>query len=132
MPSNPDHHFQIDPAKWHFYAMDAYRNVGDDPLAVTYAEEVLRLGSAANGQERSPMRNAEAHVTLGVAAARSGDLDAAVEHGHDALNGARKSIPSLLMVSGELVRVASDLAGKDDPRVRDYRADLRTASQPPE
>ncbi len=27
-PSNPDHHFQIDPAKWHFYAMDAYRHVG--------------------------------------------------------------------------------------------------------
>ncbi|NUS52486.1 MAG: XRE family transcriptional regulator, partial [Nocardioidaceae bacterium] len=84
-PSNPDHHFQIDPAKWHFYAMDAYRNVGEDAIATTYADEVLRLGTAANGQQRSPMRIAEAQVTLGVAAARAGDLNGAVEYGHKAL-----------------------------------------------
>jgi hypothetical protein len=129
-PSNPDHHFQIDPAKWHFYAMDAYRHVGEDSLAVTYADEVLRLGTAANGQERSPMRNAEAHVTLGVAAARAGDIDAAVAHGYAALNGTRKSVPTLRMVSEELGQVIANLAGDDDPRVRDYRAELRIASQP--
>lgn len=129
-PSNPDHHFQIDPAKWHFYAMDAYRNVGEDSLAVTYAEEVLRLGTAANGQERSPMRNAEAHITLGAAAARAGDLDTALTHGYNALNGARKSMPTLLMVGGELAQVISEVARDQDPRVRDFKAEVRNAGQP--
>lgn len=103
-PSNPDHHFQIDPAKWHFYAMDAYRNLGEDSLAVTYADEVLRLGTAANGQQRSPMRSAEAHITLGVAAAREGDLDTAATHGYSALNGTRRSIPSCAWSAANLSR----------------------------
>jgi hypothetical protein len=77
------------------------------------------------------MRNAEAHVTLGVAAARAGDIDAAIAHGYDALNGTRKSVPTLRMVSGELGQVIADLAGEDDPRVRDYKAELRIASQRP-
>ena len=126
-PSNPDHHFQIDPAKWHFYAMDAYRNVGEDALAVTYADEVLRLGTATDGRERSPMRNAEAHVTLAVAAARSGDVDAALVQGYDALRGSRRSVPTLRMVGAELGGVLAELVGDKDPRVRDYRAELRTA-----
>lgn len=78
-PENPDNHFQIDPAKWHFYAMDAYRNLGEDALALTYADEVLRIGVSVNGEERSPMRNAEARVTTGVVAARAGDIDEAIE-----------------------------------------------------
>ena len=53
-PSNPDHHFQIDPAKWHFYEMDAYRLVGENPLATTYAEEVLRIGTAVTGKSAVP------------------------------------------------------------------------------
>jgi hypothetical protein len=128
-PTNPDHHFQIDPAKWHFYAMDAYRNVGEDCLATTYANEVLRIGTAANGEERSPMRNAEAHVTLAVAAARSGDIDAALTHGHEALVSTRRSVPTLRMVGTEFGGTLTELLGRNDPRVRDYQADLRIASQ---
>jgi hypothetical protein len=129
-PTNPDHHFQIDPAKWHFYAMDAYRNVGDDQLALTYADEVLRIGTTTNGQERSPMRNAEARVTRGVVAARSGDLDEAVQQGHAALQGPRQSLPSLLMVSGELAAEVTDKVGTRDARVRDYLDELRAAARP--
>lgn len=48
------------------------------------------------------MRNAEARVTLGVLAARRGDLEQAVSYGERALEGKRKSLPSLLMTSREL------------------------------
>lgn len=100
---NPDDHFVIDPAKWHFYEMDAYRNMRQDALAQVYAEEVLRLGTSEFGVERSPMRNAEARLTLGVIAARAGDVDEAVSQGIRALAGGRQSIPSLAMVAQELI-----------------------------
>ena len=48
------------------------------------------------------MRLAEARVTLGVVAARGGDVNSAVEQGERALSGERKSLPSLLMISREL------------------------------
>jgi hypothetical protein len=129
-PSNPDHHFQIDPAKWHFYAMDAYRLVGENPLAATYAEEVLRIGTAVNGEERSPMRNAEARVTLGVVAARAGDIDAAVQHGQSALLGNRRSLPVLLMMTSELASEIQHNTGKNDPRLRDFMNGLRQSALP--
>lgn len=130
-PDNPDHHFEIDPAKWHFYAMDAYRNLGEDALATAYADEVLRVGTTTTGEERSPMRNAEARVTTGVAAARSGDIDGAIEQGHAALNGARRSLPSLRMVGTELGQTMADIAGSDDNRVREFFHDLQAAGTAP-
>ncbi|WP_405808239.1 XRE family transcriptional regulator [Streptomyces sp. NBC_00210] len=72
-PENLDNHFVVDPAKFDFYAMDCYRLVGEDRLARALADEVLRTGTDFDGTERSPMRNAEARVTLGVTAAREGD-----------------------------------------------------------
>lgn len=54
------------------------------------------------------MRLAEAHITLGVVAARQGDLDEAISQGGRALNGQRKSLPSLLMVSRDLTRVLNE------------------------
>jgi hypothetical protein len=54
------------------------------------------------------MRLAEARVTLGVVAARQGDLDEAVSQGERALNGQRKSLPSLLVVSLDLTRVLNE------------------------
>ncbi len=46
-PDNPDHHFQIDPTKWQFYEMDAYRILADDDLAVMHAEHVIHDGAGA-------------------------------------------------------------------------------------
>ncbi len=54
------------------------------------------------------MRLAEARITLGVVAARQGDLDEAVNQGERALTGQRKSLPSLLMASRDLTRVLND------------------------
>lgn len=106
-PENLDHHFVVDPAKFDFYAMDCYRILGEDRLAEMYARQVIETGTRFDGTESSPMRNAEARVTLGVVAARQGDIDQAVEFGNRALDGERKSLPSLVMCSSELVRVLS-------------------------
>ncbi|MFF1743076.1 hypothetical protein [Streptomyces mirabilis] len=94
-----------------FYAMDCYRLVGEDKLARTLAEEVLRAGTDFDGSERSLMRNAEARVTLGVTAAREGDLE-----------------QSLIMTSREL---AAEMKRRyaSEPAAQDYLARLRDLGQ---
>lgn len=106
-PENLDHHFVVDPAKFDFYAMDCYRLLGEDRFAENLAHEVIRAGTDFDGSERSPMRMAEARITLGVVAARQGDLDQAVNYGEWALKGDRQSLPSLLMVSRELAAIVN-------------------------
>jgi hypothetical protein len=123
-PDDVSHHFVIDPAKWDFYAMDCYRIDGEDELARTYAEGIIRFGTDHSGHERSPMRNAEARVTLGVVAARNGDLSQAVDLGERALAGERKSLPSLLMVSRELETEVRRRFPKDT-ETADYISQLR-------
>jgi hypothetical protein len=59
------------------------------------------------------MRNAEARITLGVVAAREGDLESALTYGQRALSGDRQSIPSLLMVSRDLGAVLRDRYGSE-------------------
>ena len=126
-PENLDHHFAVDPGKWAFYSMDAYRlmpGATEQRLAETYAKEVLRAGIDADGVERSPMRNAEARVTLGVVAAREGNLEQALAYGHRALQNERKSMPSPLMVSRELAAIMKDRY-TNEPDAVEYLARLR-------
>lgn len=107
-PENLDHHFVVDPTKFDFYAMDCYRMLADDKMADNLANEVIQASTDFDGKERAPMRLAEARITLGVVAARQGDLGEAISQGERALNGQRKSLPSLLMVSRDLTRVLND------------------------
>jgi tetratricopeptide (TPR) repeat protein len=131
-PENLDNHFAVDPAKWDFYSMDCYRILGaghdtastENTLAESYAAEVLRLGTDSTGVELSPMRNAEARVTLGVISARQGDLERALDYGQRALAGRRLSVPSLLMVSSELGTVLGERYGSD-AGAADYLDQLR-------
>jgi hypothetical protein len=96
--------------KFDFYAMDCYRRrIGADSLAVIRADQVIRRSTAPDGGMRSPMRMAEGKVTLAVVAARQGDLEQAVDLGTSALEIPRQSVPSLLMVSQDLV---NELAGR--------------------
>ncbi|MFJ4950274.1 hypothetical protein [Streptomyces sp. NPDC088760] len=127
-PENLDNHFVVDPAKFDFYAMDCYRLVGEDKLARTLAEEVLRAGTDFDGTERSPMRNAEAPVPLGVTAARVGDLEQALTMGARALEGDRQSVPSLIMTSREL---AAEMRRRyaAEPAAQDYLNRLHSLAQ---
>jgi hypothetical protein len=98
-PDNLDHHFVVDPTKFDFYAMDCYRHLAEDRLAGTLANEVIQASTDFDGTERAPMRLAEARITLGVVAARQGDLEQAIHHGTHALSAPRKSLPSLLVAA---------------------------------
>ncbi|MFE9599246.1 hypothetical protein [Streptomyces hokutonensis] len=118
-PENLDNHFVVDPAKFDFYSMDCYRLVGEDKLARTLAEKALRVSTDFDGRERSPMRNAEARVTLGVTAAREGDLEQALLTGQPALEEDRQSVPSRIMTSREL---AAEMKHRyaSEPTAQDY------------
>src|SRR5487761_213729 len=118
-PPNLDHHFVVDPTKFDFYVMDAYRMLGEDRLASTYASEVISVSTEYDGTERAPMRIAEARVTLAVSAARQGDLDQALSYGRRAIGGDRKSLPSLRMVVGDLTRLRNDRYA-EEPETADY------------
>ncbi len=126
-PENLDHHFVVDPTKFDFYAMDCYRMLADDKMAENLANEVIQASTDFDGKERAPMRLAEARVTLGVVAARQGDLDEAISQGEHALNGQRKSLPSLLMVSRDLTRVRPSTTGT---RTKPTPGDTCTSSLP--
>jgi transcriptional regulator with XRE-family HTH domain len=102
-PDNIDNHFTFDPDKFDFYAMDCFRRSGDDTRATLHAQEVIRKSTAPDGSLRSPMRVSEARTTLAVVSARQGDLDAAIDTGNAALDVPRQSVPSLLMVTDDLV-----------------------------
>ncbi|MFC5028669.1 MULTISPECIES: hypothetical protein [Streptomyces] len=65
-------------------------------MARNLAEEVIRVGTDFDDTEHSPMRNAEARITLGVAAAREGDLEGAVAYGERALRGDRQAAAALV------------------------------------
>lgn len=124
-PENLDNHFVVDPSKWDFYTMDCYRHVGEDRLAETYANEVISSSTGFDGSARKPMRIAEARVTLGVVAARDGDLEAALGEGRRALAGTRRSLPSLAMHTRELADVMLERF-PGDSRVKEYVAELET------
>ncbi|RSN63038.1 hypothetical protein DMH01_10510 [Amycolatopsis sp. WAC 04182] len=127
-PDRPDNHFVVDPDKWDFYAMDTYRIVGEDQLAQRNAEEVIRRGVNPEGVQLSPMRIAEAELTLAVIAARRGDVEEAAELGIQALQNNRQSRPSLLMVSTEL---EDELATYGNEAGRDFRDLLAEVKRTP-
>ena len=74
------------------------------------------------------MRTAEARITLGVIAARQGDIEEAIHQGDRALIGQRKSLPSLIMVSRDLTRVLKDRYPAE-PSTHTYFDQLHTIGQ---
>ncbi len=124
VPKRPEHHFVVDPTKWVYYAMDAYRMGGEDNLAEDYARQVLSISIGPNGEEYAPMRIAESRLTLAVVAARRGDLEQATTLGLAALRGPRKSLPSLMMVAGEL-DVELDRRFPNEQATAEFRDALR-------
>lgn len=127
-PDNLDHHFVVDPTKFDFYSMDCYRHLAEDAIAENLANEVIQASTDFDGTERAPMRLAEARTTLGVVAARQGDLEQAIHYGKQALTGNRKSLPSLLMVSRDLTRVLHEQYPTES-ETQQYMEQLRELSE---
>ncbi len=127
-PERPENHFVVDPDKFDFYAMDCYRLIGDDDLAEMHANEIVKKTTAPDGSNLSPMRKAEAEITLGVIRARNGSLDEALEYGRQALTINRRSQPSLLMVGSELDQALRQRF-PDNSAVRDFHNALITATK---
>ena len=76
-----------------------------------------------DGSLNSPMRNAEAQLTLGVVDAKRGDVEQALTLGRDALSIGRKSGPSLLMVGSELdeaLRTATRMSRPSSSSTRSF------------
>jgi tetratricopeptide (TPR) repeat protein len=126
-PERVDNHFVVDPDKFDFYAMDCYRLIGDDNLAEMHAREIMRKSTNPDGTPNSPMRFAESQLTLGVVAARRGDLEQAVSLGREALAIDRRSRPSLLMVGSELDAVLAERY-PDEPTVREFHEQLAAST----
>lgn len=91
-PDHPERHFAIGPDKWDFYEMDTYRLLGDDERAAAHARSAIGISTGPDRTEISPMRAAEARLTLGVAAARAGEVEEVVGIGTTALEADRKSL----------------------------------------
>lgn len=108
--------------------MDCYRHLAEDNLAGNLADEVIRASTDFDGTERAPMRLAEARITLGMVAARQGDVEEAVHHGEQAIGGKRKSLPSLLMVSRVLTRALKERYPAESA-TRSYVEQLSSISQ---
>ncbi|GAA3423081.1 hypothetical protein GCM10018953_02640 [Streptosporangium nondiastaticum] len=105
LPSNPDHHFVFDHAKWVFYAATAYTWLADNDRAEEHARETIQMHTRPDGTSNAPMRVADAHIDLGIVHAWRGDLDAAVEQGMTAFDIDRRSLTDLVNRAGDLDRV---------------------------
>lgn len=127
-PDSVEDHFVVDPAKYDFYRMDCYRQVGEDRLAEQIAGEVIRASTDWDGTERAPMRISEARIALGVVAARAGDLEGALSYGERALGSNRQSLPHLSMLSSDLGRVIQDRYPSSSG-AQDFMAHLRSLTQ---
>lgn len=95
-------HFIYDRTKFPFYAASCYQWLGDDAKAEEFANQVFKECRDNGTTERSPMRLADIHITLGLVQVRRGNLDAAFDAGSQALAYERKSGPSLLIRAAEL------------------------------
>lgn len=105
IPTNPDHHFVFDHAKWLFYAATAYTWLEDNDRAEEHALETIQTHTRPDGTSNAPMRVADARIDLGIVYARRGDLDAAVQQGMAALDIERRSLTDLVNRAADLDRV---------------------------
>ena len=123
-PENLDDHFVVDPAKFDFYAMDCYRSVGEDSLALAAAETVRWSSTTPSGLVIAPMRLAEAELTQATVYARAGEVDQAMLKAEDAFSRARRSLPSILLVGHEVAGVMQHTR-PDSSATADFAAHLR-------
>lgn len=128
-PDNPRNHFQVDPAKYDFYAMDCYRAVGEDSLAMAMAQAVASTSTTPGGEVISPMRLSEAELTKATILARNGEVDQATSAAEIGLERSRRSLPSLLMVGNEVALELRRLHPKSESAI-EFQRHIQLLSNP--
>ncbi len=122
-PEHPDHHFVFDHSKWLMDASTCYVWLGDNERSEETAHELIDQHTRPDGSVRSPMRVANSYMDLGIVHARKGDLDAAIQHGVNALSWERKSNMDLLDRADDLSQVLHrNYPGESSLRDFDERA----------
>jgi tetratricopeptide (TPR) repeat protein len=101
-PVHPEHHFVFDHSKWMHYISNCYVLLGDNERAEEHAREVIVQHGRPDGSTNAPMRTAQARITLGIVAARRGELDEAVACGESAFEFERQSLADLVSLSADL------------------------------
>jgi tetratricopeptide (TPR) repeat protein len=117
-------HFIYDRTKFPFYVASCYQWLGDYDKAETFALQVIQECEVNGTTERSPMRLADTHITLGLTHLHRGELDAALDSGFRALAYERKSGPSLLIRAAELNSALSEKY-PCDRRTKEFDEKLR-------
>lgn len=102
-PDQPQHHYQLEASKFDKVEIRLLTLFGQVDQAGSMAEQVLKDLRRPDGEWRHPMAAAKAIAALGLRAAHHGDIDAAVAHGHQALDIPRQSIPSLVSTTVDLM-----------------------------
>ncbi len=102
-PDQPQHHYQLEASKFDKVEIRLLTLFGRVDQAGSMAELVLKDLRRPDGEWRHPMAAAKAIAALGLPAAHHGDIDAAVAHGHQALDIPRQSIPSLVSTTVDLM-----------------------------
>jgi tetratricopeptide (TPR) repeat protein len=118
-PAHPEHHFVFDHSKWMHYVSSCYVVLGDNERAEEHALEVIAQHGRPDGSTNAPMRTAQARITLGIVAARRGDLDQAVSFGESAFEFERQSLVDLVSLSADLDR-AIQQSYRDEQLAREF------------
>jgi tetratricopeptide (TPR) repeat protein len=116
----PENHFVFDPSKYAFYAAPIYQWIGEHDRAEEHCNEVFAQCIANDGTTAWPLRVADTHNVMALVELHHGDLGAAVAHGSRALGYERKSRPSLLSGTRDLVE-AIERRHPRDPAARGFR-----------
>jgi tetratricopeptide (TPR) repeat protein len=116
----PENHFVFDPSKYAFYAAPIYQWLGEHDRAEEHCDEVFGQCVATDGSTARPLRVADTHNVMALVELHRGDLGAAIAHGSRALGYERKSRPSLLSGTSELV-AAIERRHPHDPAARGFR-----------
>jgi transcriptional regulator with XRE-family HTH domain len=104
-PHDEEHHFAMDDVRVTAHSATAYLWLGDDTAAEDCGWQVLARQLNPDNTTRHPMRVAEMRITLGITAARRGDIEQAAYFGTAALEAERVSLPMLISRAAELEAV---------------------------
>jgi hypothetical protein len=117
---HPENHFVFDPGKYEFYAAPIYEWLGEHDRAEEHCEEVIARCTAPDGSTAWPMRVSDTQNTMALVQLNRGDLDGALEYANRALGYDRKSVPSLLGDTGDVV-AALERQHPREPAVHMFR-----------